>query len=182
MKFWKFYVSITHPTVRSQRRSFAWLRRGLASVGTSAPQKRVQFDRPLTPWLFLAPQLAVIVIFFYWPSVEAVVSSFYIEDPFGFGATFVGLENYTDALTNERYQATTAFTAFFCVVVTAFSLGTGLFLAVKADNVIRGSGPYQTVLISVWKRIPYDFIFCWTGLRAVPVLVREAALIDARSG
>ncbi|MCA0996071.1 ABC transporter permease subunit [Alloyangia pacifica] len=121
---------------------------------TANPVKRVQFDRPLTPWLFLLPQLAVVVIFFYWPSVQAVTSSFYLEDPFGFGATFVGMENYTDALSGSGYLSTAAFTAFFCVVVTALALGLGLLLAVKADEVIRGADTYKTLLISVYAIAP----------------------------
>jgi sn-glycerol 3-phosphate transport system permease protein len=202
--------------------------------GDAQPAKRVQFDRPLTPWVFLLPQLAVVVIFFYWPSVQAVTSSFYIEDPFGFGSTFVGLENYTQVLSNNEYRSTAGFTLFFGIVVTALSLGFGLLLAVKADKVIRGASAYKTVLISVyaiappvaaligmmlfdmhigpftelaalfgydlkvgvnyrdtafalitiavWKQIPYNFIFFLSGLQSVPVSVREAALIDARSG
>lgn len=211
------------------RRLRAWW-----SGETANPVKRVQFDRPLTPWLFVLPQLAVVVIFFYWPSVQAVTSSFYIEDPFGFGATFVGMENYQDALSNSEYLSTAAFTAFFCAVVTTLALGIGLLLAVKADKVIRGAETYKTLLISVyaiappvagligmmffdmhmgpftrlaaffgyelkvgidywdtataliviavWKQIPYNFIFFLSGLQSVPVSVREAALIDAKSG
>lgn len=200
----------------------------------SAPAKQVQFDRLLTPWLFLVPQLAIVAIFFYWPSVQAVSSSFYLEDPFGFGATFVGLDNYTDVLKSNEYRQIAGFTAFFAATVTALSLGLGLLLAVKADKVIRGSSSYKTALISVyaiappvvgligmmmfdmhigpfkdfaalfgwnlqvgihywdtvialvtvavWKQIPYNFIFFLSGLQSVPVSVREAALIDARSG
>jgi sn-glycerol 3-phosphate transport system permease protein len=198
------------------------------------PAKRVQFDRPLTPWLFVLPQMAVVAIFFYWPSVQAVTSSFYIEDPFGFGSSLVGLENYQMVLESREYRSTALFTAFFCIVVTALSLGLGLVLAVKADKVIRGAESYKTLLISVyaiappvaglmgmmffdmhigpftelsrlfghdlrvgvnywdtvvalvtisvWKQIPYNFIFFLSGLQSVPVSVREAALIDARSG
>ena len=54
--------------------------------------KRVQFSSPYLPYLFLAPQMAIIFVFFYWPSVQAIQSSFYLEDPFGFGATFVGMQ------------------------------------------------------------------------------------------
>ncbi|WP_428335505.1 ABC transporter permease subunit [Paenirhodobacter sp.] len=209
-----------------------WLRR--LGGADAPPAKRVQFDRPLTPWLFLAPQLAVVVIFFYWPSVQAVTSSFYLEDPFGFGASFVGLDNYRDTLAAREYRGIALFTAGFAAVVTALALGLGLLLAVKADKVIRGAGAYKTalisvyaiappvaaligmmlfdmhvgpftqaaaffgydlkvginywdtafamVLIAVWKQIPYNFIFFLSGLQSVPVSVREAALIDARSG
>lgn len=227
---------MTETTIRTAASNRALLSRLRAwyNADTSNPVKRVQFDRPLTPWVFLLPQLAVIVIFFYWPSVQAVTSSFYIEDPFGFGSTFVGTENYTDAVTSSQYASTTVFTVFFCAVVTALSLGIGLLLAVKADKVIRGASSYKTVLISVyaiappvaglvgmmffdmhigpltdlaaffghdlrvgidygdtafalvvisvWKQIPYNFIFFLSGLQSVPTSVREAALIDAQSG
>ncbi|SIS70084.1 ABC transporter permease subunit [Phaeovulum vinaykumarii] len=200
----------------------------------AAPAKRVQFDRPLTPWLFVLPQLLVVAIFFYWPSVQAVNSSFYLEDPFGFGASFVGIDNYREALSSREYRTIAAFTAGFCALVTGLALGIGLLLAVKADKVIRGASAYKTALIAVyaiappvtgligmmffdmhigpfkdlaalfghdlrvgidyddtalalvtvavWKQIPYNFIFFLSGLQSVPVAVREAALLDARSG
>ncbi|KAA3502655.1 ABC transporter permease subunit [Rhizobium rhizogenes] len=116
--------------------------------------KRVQFSSSFVPYLFLAPQLAVIFIFFYWPSVQAVHSSFYIEDPFGFGASFVGFANYSDALFNPEYLSIAKFTVIFTVLVTFFSLALGLLLAVKADAVIRGSSTYKTVLISVYAIAP----------------------------
>lgn len=116
--------------------------------------KRVQFDSTLLPYLFLAPQLAVIFIFFYWPSVQAIHSSFYIEDPFGFGSTFVGLDNYSDALSSKEYAGIARFTVVFTALVTLLSLSIGLLLAVKADAVIRGNATYKTALISVYAIAP----------------------------
>ncbi|NSY41962.1 ABC transporter permease subunit [Agrobacterium tumefaciens] len=116
--------------------------------------KRVQFSSSYVPYLFLAPQLAVIFIFFYWPSVQAVQSSFFIEDPFGFGATFVGFANYSDAIFNPEYLNIAKFTVVFTVLVTFFSLALGLLLAVKADAVVRGSSAYKTLLISVYAIAP----------------------------
>ncbi|WP_176082562.1 ABC transporter permease subunit [Martelella sp. HB161492] len=116
--------------------------------------KRVQFSRPLLPYLFLLPQMAVVFIFFYWPSVQAVQSSFYLEDPFGFGSTFVGFSNYRDAVTNSQYLRISAFTVVFTLLVTFFSLAFGLLLATKADAVIRGSSTYKTLLISVYAIAP----------------------------
>ena len=116
--------------------------------------KRVQFSSSYVPYLFLAPQLAVIFIFFYWPSVQAIHSSFYIEDPFGFGASFVGFANYSDAIFSPEYLSIAKFTVVFTVLVTFFSLALGLLLAVKADAVIRGSSTYKTLLISVYAIAP----------------------------
>lgn len=128
--------------------------RRLLHGGGSAPAKQVQFDRPLTPWLFVLPQLAVVLIFFYWPSVQAITSSFYIENPFGFGSTFVGLDNYSETLKSHEYRQIAGFTAFFALIVTALSLAFGLLLAVKADKVIHGAAAYKTALISVYAIAP----------------------------
>ena len=196
--------------------------------------KRVQFSSPYLPYLFLAPQMAIIFIFFYWPSVQAVQSSFYLEDPFGFGATFVGMGNYVDAVTSSQYLSIARFTVFFTIVVTFLSLAIGMLLAVKVDAVLKGGSTYKTLLIwvyaiappvaglmgmmffdqhigplvrlaaffgwemkvglnyndtaiamiivSVWKQIPYNFIFILSGLQSIPVSVREAATMDCRSG
>lgn len=196
--------------------------------------KRVQFSSPYLPYLFLAPQMAIIFVFFYWPSVQAIQSSFYLEDPFGFGSTFVGLSNYSDALGSVQYQSIARFTVVFTALVTFLSLGIGMLLAVKADAVLKGSAAYKTLLIwvyaiappvaglmgmmffdqhigplvkfaalfgwdmkvglnyndtaiamiivSVWKQIPYNFIFILSGLQSIPASVREAAAIDCRSG
>lgn len=207
-----------------------------AKPGKSSEQaaKRVQFSSPSLPYLLLLPQLAIVVIFFYWPSVQAIHSSFYIEDPFGFGSTFVGMSNYIDVLTSPEYVGIAIFTACFTAIVTFFSLAIGMVLAVKADAVLKGSSTYKTLLISVyaiappvaaligmmlfdqhigpfvkmagwlgwdmkvglnyfdtafamimvavWKQVPYNFIFILSGLQAVPVSIREAALVDCRNG
>ncbi len=127
---------------------------GKPAKPAEAGMKRVQFSSSFVPYLFLAPQLAVIFIFFYWPSVQAIQSSFYLEDPFGFGASFVGLANYSDAIFNPEYLNIAKFTVVFTVLVTFFSLALGLLLAVKADAVIRGSSTYKTLLISVYAIAP----------------------------
>ena len=136
--------------VASSPRFLPWFGRRAHPKPASEGAKRVQFSTPLLPYLLLAPQLAVIFIFFYWPSVQAVSSSFYIEDPFGFGSTFVGMDNYRDMLTSGEYRGIALFTAVFTALVTLFSLLIGLLLAVKADAVIRGSSAYKTMLISVY--------------------------------
>jgi sn-glycerol 3-phosphate transport system permease protein len=125
-----------------------------AVLAEPAGMKRVQFSSSFLPYLFLAPQLAVIFIFFYWPSVQAVQSSFYIEDPFGFGSTFVGFDNYTDAVSSSEYGNIARFTVIFTALVTLFSLSLGLLLAIKADKIIRGSSAYKTLLISVYAIAP----------------------------
>ncbi len=46
------------------------------------------------PYLLVAPQLIITVIFFIWPAGEALWYSLQSVDPFGFSSQFVGLDNF----------------------------------------------------------------------------------------
>jgi len=116
--------------------------------------KKALFGPSLTPYLLLLPQMAIVAIFFLWPSAEAVRSSFHIEDPFFGTATFVGTDNYVDAVTNSTYARSARFTALFTVVVSLASLGIALALAVSADAVLRGRSSYKTTLMWVYAIAP----------------------------
>ena len=116
--------------------------------------KRVGFGHSWLPYFFLLPQISIVVIFFYWPAAEAIRSSFYLEDPFGFGSTFVGVDNYADAMSNGEYQRVARFTFWFTLLVTFFSLALALLLAVKADTVLRGAKTYRTLLMWVYAIAP----------------------------
>lgn len=116
--------------------------------------KRAGFASPWMPFFLLVPQLSIIAVFFYWPAIEAIRSSFYLADPFGFGATFVGMDNYSDLFSNKEYLKVARFTVIFSVLVTFFSLALALLLAVKADNVIRGAKTYRTLLMWVYAVAP----------------------------
>ena len=55
-------------------------------------QKNAYFSGLTIPLLLLLPQLAITVVFFYWPASQAVWQSFLREDAFGLTSEFVGLE------------------------------------------------------------------------------------------
>lgn len=109
--------------------------------------KRVTFNHRGLPWLLLLPQVAITVVFFFWPAVQALVQSFQLPDPFGLSAQFVGLENFKYLFADPFYRASFVTTAVFSVSVTVLSLSVALLLAVAADQVIKGSGIYRTLLI-----------------------------------
>ncbi|MBS2140781.1 glycerol-3-phosphate transporter permease, partial [Escherichia coli] len=54
------------------------------------------------PYLLVAPQLIITVIFFIWPAGEALWYSLQSVDPFGFSSQFVGLDNFV-ALFHDSY-------------------------------------------------------------------------------
>ncbi|MEO0501527.1 MAG: ABC transporter permease subunit [Pseudomonadota bacterium] len=116
--------------------------------------KRALFSNPWLPILLLVPQLTIIAVFFYWPAGYAIQSSFFLQDPFGFGSTFVGTENYEDLVGSNEYRKVAWFTVVYTALVAFLSLAIALLLAVKADKVIRGAKTYRTLLMWVYAVAP----------------------------
>jgi len=110
-------------------------------------QKRAIFSGKALPYVLLAPQLLVTLVFFYWPASQAVWQSFLLQDAFGLRTDFVFLENYRALLLRADYYQAMATTAIFAIAVTALSLTIALLLAVQADKHIKGAGVYKTLLI-----------------------------------
>jgi len=110
-------------------------------------EKRAVFSHKFLPYLLLAPQLAITIIFFYLPASQALRQSFFIEDAFGTNSDFVGLENYRYVFADPSYYKAIVTTAIFAAAVTICSLSFALLLAVMADREIKGATAYRTLLV-----------------------------------
>jgi sn-glycerol 3-phosphate transport system permease protein len=110
-------------------------------------EKRVVFRSRWLPWALLAPQVAVITVFFFWPAGQALVQSLQQSDAFGTSVEWVGLENFRNLWNDPTYLASFWTTAVFSVLVASLGLILSLLLAVFADRVIKGSSIYRTLLI-----------------------------------
>ena len=110
-------------------------------------EKRVRFKSAWLPWLLVAPQLAIVIVFFFWPAGQAIYQSFLREDAFGTSTEFVGLENFTQLFNDPSYLASFKTTLTFSVLVAVLGLSISLVLAVMADRVIKGATGYKTLLI-----------------------------------
>jgi sn-glycerol 3-phosphate transport system permease protein len=110
-------------------------------------EKRVRFRSPTLPWLLLAPQLAVIIVFFFWPAGQALLQSVQMQDAFGTSTEFVGMENFQRLFADELYLESFRTTAVFSVLVAGFGIGIALLLAVFADRVVRGAAVYKTLMV-----------------------------------
>ena len=110
-------------------------------------EKRVRFKSAWLPWLLVAPQLAIVIVFFFWPAGQAIYQSFLREDAFGTSTEFVGLENFTQLFNDPSYLASFKTTLIFSVLVAVLGLSISLVLAVMADRVIKGATGYKALLI-----------------------------------
>ena len=110
-------------------------------------QKQSIFQSRLLPYALVAPQLAVVLIFFYWPAAQAVIQSFLLQDAFGLSTSFVWFDNYVDLFNDTAYFDAIVRTFVFSFAIALSSLSLALLLAVMADKPLRGGMLYRTLLI-----------------------------------
>jgi sn-glycerol 3-phosphate transport system permease protein len=108
---------------------------------------RVTFPNKFLPYLLLAPQLAITLVFFYWPASQALRQSMLREDPFGLKSKFVWFDNFEKVLSDPNYLNSLKVTVIFSVSTAAVAMVVALLLAVMADRVVRGKGFYRTLMI-----------------------------------
>jgi sn-glycerol 3-phosphate transport system permease protein len=110
-------------------------------------EKRVVFRSAWLPYALVAPQIAITIVFFFWPAIQAGWYSFQLQDAFGERTQFVGLANFTALFGDSNYLHSFRVTAFFSVMVAGSGIAISLLLAAMADRVIRGALVYRTLLI-----------------------------------
>ncbi len=139
-------------------------------------EKRVRFQSAWLPWLLVAPQMAIVLVFFFWPAAQALYQSVLQQDAFGTSTEFVGLENFARLFSDETYLASFKTTALFSALVAVCGLSIALLLAVMADRVMRGAGVYKTLLIWPYAVAPAVAGVLWVFMFASPMGVVAYAL------
>ena len=132
-------------------------------------EKRVLFRSAWLPWVLIAPQMVVILVFFFWPAGQALYQSFLSQDAFGTSAAvFVGFENFARLFADTTYLASFKTTAVFSVLVAVSGLTIALVLAVMADRVLKGATAYKTLLIWPYAVAPAVAGALWLFMFASP--------------
>lgn len=139
-------------------------------------EKKVRFKSRWLPWVLLAPQLAVVLIFFFWPAGQALYQSVLQEDVFGMSSEFVGMQNFSRLFNDPLYLESFQTTAVFSVLVAVCGLTLALLLAVMADRVWRAASVYKTLLIWPYAVAPAVAGVLWLFLFASPMGVIAFAL------
>ncbi len=132
-------------------------------------EKRVFFKSKWLPWLLIAPQMAIILVFFFWPAFQALYQSVLQQDAFGTSTEFVGMLNFQRLWEDSSYLASFKTTAVFSILVAVCGLTIALLLAVMANRVIRGAMVYKTLLIWPYAVAPAVAGVLWLFLFASPM-------------
>ncbi len=141
-----------------------------------ATEKRVVFRSTWLPWVLMAPQVAIIGVFFFWPAWETLLQSLQQQDAFGISTEWVGLENFRALFADPSYLASFKTTAVFSVLVAVFGLAISLLLAVMADRVVKGALAYKTLLIWPYAVAPAVAGVLWLFMFAPSIGVVSYAL------
>src|SRR5260370_757138 len=128
-------------------------------------ERRVIFSGWVCPAVLLLPQLAVTIVFFFWPAGQAILQSLKGGDAFGLATRFVGLDNFAALFADPDYLAA------FAINATA-----ALKNAVMADRVVRGAAFYKTVLLMPYAIAPAIAGVLWMFLFNPTIGVLAAAL------
>jgi sn-glycerol 3-phosphate transport system permease protein len=133
-----------------------------------ATEKRVLFKSTWLPWVLIAPQMAVILVFFFWPAGQALYQSVLLQDAFGSSTEFVGMENFKRLFNDSGYLESFKTTALFSALVAVSGLSLALVLAVMANRVVRGAAIYKTLLIWPYATAPVVAGVLWLMMFASP--------------
>jgi ABC-type sugar transport systems, permease components len=145
-------------------RPFARLARRLVPAASESGLKAAHFRKGgIAAWL-LAPQLLILLFFFFIPSWKALSLAFVQVDPFGGTTLFVGLENFTRLLASDAYRASAVLTFWFTIVQNVATLGLAGLLAFATDQVIRGRFVYKSVILLPYAIAPVISGVLWAFL------------------
>lgn len=131
-------------------------------------EKRVRFKSAWLPWLLIAPQMVIVLVFFFWPAAQALYQSLLQEDAFGTSREFVGMANFQRLIDDPSYRNSFKITAIFSALVAVFGISIALLLATMANRVVRGASIYKTLLIWPYAVAPVVAGVLWLMMFASP--------------
>lgn len=134
---------------------------------SASTKKKKKFDT--TAFAFIAPAFILFTLFIIVPTVSSVYYSFTSWDGISPNVKFIGLANYREIFTSDRFGNAMKNTIILTVFISIFENAIALALALIVDNVRWGknffrSAFYIPVLISgivsgfIWK-IMYNYNF-----------------------
>ena len=120
----------------------------------------------------IVPQLLLVFTFFYWPAGQALYWAFTLQQPWGGGNIWVGLDNFRQIFADTSYWTAVVRSLLFAFAATGVAIALALALAVLTDRKLRGHRIYSTAL--VW---PYAIAAPALGLAFRFILAPEAGFL-----
>ena len=101
-----------------------------------------------TALLYLLPSIVLFSVFVFYPMFRTIYLSFYLTDQAGKAALFVGFENYAYLLESSAFRNSVKATVLFVLYTVPLGIILSLFLALLANEKLRGIGFFRTIYSS----------------------------------
>ncbi|WP_163579485.1 carbohydrate ABC transporter permease [Gracilibacillus saliphilus] len=98
--------------------------------------------------LYLLPSIILFSVFLFYPLGKTLYLSFFLTDQQGNANVFVGLENYQYILQAESFHKSIKATILFVLYTVPTGVIISLFLALLANEKIKGVGIFRTIYSS----------------------------------
>lgn len=128
--------------------------------GAIMPPPQAQY-RPPRYWSFILPGLIVTLAVIVFPWIFTVWMSFH-EWKIGGARSWIGLRNYVELTTNQRFLESIGHTFYFTLLATVLPLALGTFAAVVFHRNFRFRGVLRTIFIMPMMATPVAIALVWT--------------------
>lgn len=130
-------------------------------------------------WALTLPALATIAVVAVVPIIWTAWDSLYSHDlrmPW-LGRPFVGIANYVEAVSSERFWRAMAHTAVFTATTVTLELVGGLLLALIVDRISRGRDLVRTAVLLPWAIPTVVVALVWRFLFESPAGIVNGILL-----
>ena len=98
--------------------------------------------------LFLLPSIVLFSVFLFYPMIRTVYLSFFLTNASGAPTVFVGLDNFKQLFASPLFLDSLKTTFLFVLYTVPGTIVVSLFLAVLANEKLRGIGVFRTIFSS----------------------------------
>ena len=109
-------------------------------IKLESKETRIGLKRKLEPYAFLFPSLLLFGLFVYYPFLKTLYMSFSLTNAHGGFQEFISIQNYVEIFTSADFIYSLVVTMKFVFITTIPSIIIGLFLALLANNKVKGIG------------------------------------------
>ena len=106
----------------------------------------MNYYKKYTPYLFLLPAAAVLIVFFFIPFFQTIGLSFFDYSTSLYHPSFAGIDNYTKLFKEPIFYKVMFNTFMYLVIAVPFLVTFPLFLAILINQKIRGVTLYKILL------------------------------------
>jgi len=142
---------------------------------------QTRFPNRVLPLLLLLPMIVVVLIFFIVPSIQSLQLSFFRVSALGDRRLFVGLDNFIRLFKSADYLNSLIVSFKFALIVVVCGLSASMFVAIVANQRLRGFIVYRALLIWPYALSPAIAGLVW-GLMMNPNFGLGSLLLKRLTG